>query len=175
MYRILRITLSDLFFPKKKPCMKAGNINRIYIKVCGIPHSCDFSNWLAIVVNRKLALLLLYYPYAIENEVKIWTLTEYTMVLVSGDDVVAYQHGEKSARILSSSGFQNLTFRNYQGYLYISGFVLFLHRKVHIFAKIFLQVFILPSTGLVTTQFLKRLMKFVAGWLQIWVLGGHEK
>lgn len=40
------------------------------------------------------------------------------MVLVSGDDVVAYQHGEKSARILSSSGFQNLTFRTYEGYIY---------------------------------------------------------
>uniref|UniRef100_M1D7B7 Acyl-protein thioesterase n=1 Tax=Solanum tuberosum TaxID=4113 RepID=M1D7B7_SOLTU len=37
------------------------------------------------------------------------------MVLVSGDDVVAYQHGEKSARILSSSGFQNLTLRTYEG------------------------------------------------------------
>lgn len=33
----------------------------------------------------------------------------------SGDDVVAYAHGEKSARILSLSGFQNLTFRKYDG------------------------------------------------------------
>ncbi|KAG5585856.1 hypothetical protein H5410_046290, partial [Solanum commersonii] len=31
------------------------------------------------------------------------------------DDVVAYQHGEKPARILSSSGFQNLTLRTYEG------------------------------------------------------------
>ncbi|CAN4076812.1 unnamed protein product [Withania somnifera] len=31
------------------------------------------------------------------------------------DDVVAYQHGEKSARVLSSSGFQNLTLRTYEG------------------------------------------------------------
>ncbi|KAJ8751617.1 hypothetical protein K2173_025770 [Erythroxylum novogranatense] len=30
-----------------------------------------------------------------------------------GDDVVAYKHGEKSAQILSSAGFQNLTFRTY--------------------------------------------------------------
>ncbi|KAL0393969.1 UNVERIFIED_CONTAM: Acyl-protein thioesterase 1 [Sesamum latifolium] len=33
----------------------------------------------------------------------------------SGDDVVAYKHGEKSARVLSSAGFQNLTFRSYDG------------------------------------------------------------
>ncbi|KAL2236932.1 UNVERIFIED_CONTAM: Acyl-protein thioesterase 1 [Sesamum indicum] len=33
----------------------------------------------------------------------------------SGDDVVAYKHGEKSARVLSSAGFQNLTFRPYDG------------------------------------------------------------
>ncbi|KAL7150701.1 hypothetical protein ABFS83_05G131600 [Erythranthe nasuta] len=33
----------------------------------------------------------------------------------SGDDVVAYKHGEKSARILHSAGFQNLTFRSYDG------------------------------------------------------------
>ncbi|KAL0330839.1 UNVERIFIED_CONTAM: Acyl-protein thioesterase 1 [Sesamum angustifolium] len=33
----------------------------------------------------------------------------------SGDDVVAYKHGEKSARVLSSAGFQNLTFRSYEG------------------------------------------------------------
>ncbi|XP_022862255.1 acyl-protein thioesterase 2-like isoform X4 [Olea europaea var. sylvestris] len=32
-----------------------------------------------------------------------------------GDEVVAYKHGEKSARILSSAGFQNLTFRTYDG------------------------------------------------------------
>ncbi|CDP21868.1 unnamed protein product, partial [Coffea canephora] len=35
--------------------------------------------------------------------------------VVAGDDVVAYAHGEKSARTLSSSGFQNLTFRKYDG------------------------------------------------------------
>ncbi|KAL3630035.1 hypothetical protein CASFOL_023019 [Castilleja foliolosa] len=33
----------------------------------------------------------------------------------SGDDVVAYKHGEKSASVLSSTGFQNLTFRSYDG------------------------------------------------------------
>ncbi|XP_047251556.1 acyl-protein thioesterase 1 homolog 1 isoform X5 [Capsicum annuum] len=33
----------------------------------------------------------------------------------TGDDVIAYQHGEKSARILSSSGFWNLTLRTYEG------------------------------------------------------------
>ncbi|PIN12529.1 Lysophospholipase [Handroanthus impetiginosus] len=33
----------------------------------------------------------------------------------SGDDVVAYKHGEKSAYVLSSAGFQNLTFRSYNG------------------------------------------------------------
>ncbi|KAL8521871.1 hypothetical protein ACS0TY_012145 [Phlomoides rotata] len=33
----------------------------------------------------------------------------------SGDDVVAYKHGENSARILSFAGFQNLTFRSYDG------------------------------------------------------------
>ncbi|XAR70950.1 Lysophospholipase [Bertholletia excelsa] len=32
-----------------------------------------------------------------------------------GDDVVAYDHGEKSAQTLSSAGFQNLTFRTYNG------------------------------------------------------------
>ncbi|KAG8375459.1 hypothetical protein BUALT_Bualt10G0102100 [Buddleja alternifolia] len=33
----------------------------------------------------------------------------------SGDDVVAYKHGEKSARILNSAGFSNLSFRSYNG------------------------------------------------------------
>ncbi|KAL5144921.1 Acyl-protein thioesterase 2 [Glycine soja] len=32
-----------------------------------------------------------------------------------GDDVVAYEHGERSAVTLSSSGFQNLIFRSYNG------------------------------------------------------------
>ncbi|KAL3844093.1 hypothetical protein ACJIZ3_001496 [Penstemon smallii] len=31
------------------------------------------------------------------------------------DDVVAYEHGEKSARVLSSAGFQNLMYRSYDG------------------------------------------------------------
>ncbi|XP_051151442.1 uncharacterized protein LOC127265604 [Andrographis paniculata] len=31
----------------------------------------------------------------------------------SEDDVVGHEHGEKSARVLSSAGFQNLTFRSY--------------------------------------------------------------
>ncbi|XP_073122778.1 uncharacterized protein [Henckelia pumila] len=33
----------------------------------------------------------------------------------TGDDVVAYKHGEKSASTLNSAGFQNLTFRKYEG------------------------------------------------------------
>jgi hypothetical protein len=32
------------------------------------------------------------------------------------DDVVAYEHGDNSARTLSSAGFQNLMFRSYNGY-----------------------------------------------------------
>ncbi|KAH7574154.1 hypothetical protein ACOSP7_008184 [Xanthoceras sorbifolium] len=32
-----------------------------------------------------------------------------------GDDVVAYKHGERSAQVLSSVGFRNLTFRTYNG------------------------------------------------------------
>ncbi|KAF8393255.1 hypothetical protein HHK36_021496 [Tetracentron sinense] len=32
-----------------------------------------------------------------------------------GDDVVQYKHGERSAQVLSSTGFQNLTFRTYNG------------------------------------------------------------
>ncbi|OIV97744.1 hypothetical protein TanjilG_12501 [Lupinus angustifolius] len=32
-----------------------------------------------------------------------------------GDDVVAYEYGEKSARTLSSAGFRNLSFRSYNG------------------------------------------------------------
>ncbi|KAK9149706.1 hypothetical protein Scep_008463 [Stephania cephalantha] len=32
-----------------------------------------------------------------------------------GDDVVQYQHGEKSAQILSATGFRSLTFRTYSG------------------------------------------------------------
>lgn len=34
----------------------------------------------------------------------------------TGDDVVAYEHGKRSAQTLSSAGFQNLTFRTYNGY-----------------------------------------------------------
>lgn len=37
--------------------------------------------------------------------------------IAAGDDVVAYEHGKRSAQILSSAGFQNLTFRTYDGYL----------------------------------------------------------
>ncbi|XP_073027858.1 uncharacterized protein [Primulina eburnea] len=33
----------------------------------------------------------------------------------TGDDVVAYKHGEKSACTLNSAGFQNLTFKTYEG------------------------------------------------------------
>ncbi|KAF9613619.1 hypothetical protein IFM89_009445 [Coptis chinensis] len=32
-----------------------------------------------------------------------------------GDDVVQYTHGEKSAQVLSATGFRNLTFRTYNG------------------------------------------------------------
>ncbi|KAF6164539.1 hypothetical protein GIB67_025365 [Kingdonia uniflora] len=32
-----------------------------------------------------------------------------------GDDVVQYNHGEKSAQVLSSTGFRNLTFKSYNG------------------------------------------------------------
>ncbi|KAL7181969.1 hypothetical protein ACSBR1_040813 [Camellia fascicularis] len=32
-----------------------------------------------------------------------------------GDEVVAYNHGERSAQTLSSAGFRNLTFRSYNG------------------------------------------------------------
>lgn len=32
-----------------------------------------------------------------------------------GDDVVQYEHGEKSAKVLSATGFRNLTFRTYNG------------------------------------------------------------
>ena len=39
--------------------------------------------------------------------------------LVAGDDVVAHKHGEKSAQALSSAGFRNLTFRSYNGYIYL--------------------------------------------------------
>ncbi|XVF47895.1 hypothetical protein PTKIN_Ptkin03bG0146800 [Pterospermum kingtungense] len=40
-----------------------------------------------------------------------------------GDDVVAYQHGERSAQALNSVGFRNLTFRTYNGYLIGSTFI----------------------------------------------------
>lgn len=40
--------------------------------------------------------------------------------LVSGDDVVEYKHGEKSARTLISAGFQNLAFRTYNGWVFTS-------------------------------------------------------
>lgn len=32
-----------------------------------------------------------------------------------GDDVVVHQHGEKSADVLRSNGFQSLTFKSYNG------------------------------------------------------------
>ena len=34
---------------------------------------------------------------------------------IAGDDVVPYKYGEKSAQSLSIAGFQNLTFKNYDG------------------------------------------------------------
>jgi hypothetical protein len=36
---------------------------------------------------------------------------------VSGDDVVPYKFGDKSSRALSSSGFQDVTFKSYNGYV----------------------------------------------------------
>lgn len=35
---------------------------------------------------------------------------------VSADEVVAYEHGEKAVQALTSIGFQNITFRSYEGY-----------------------------------------------------------
>lgn len=46
------------------------------------------------------------------------------MLSVTGDDVVAFKHGEKSAQTLSSAGFRNLTFRTYHGYVSINFLVL---------------------------------------------------
>lgn len=40
----------------------------------------------------------------------------------TGDDIVAFKHGEKSAHTLSSAGFRNLTFKTYNGYVGISTF-----------------------------------------------------
>jgi len=40
--------------------------------------------------------------------------------------VVAYEHGENSARTLNSAGFQNLMFRSYNGY---SIYFFFIHTK----------------------------------------------
>jgi len=37
-------------------------------------------------------------------------------LFASADDVVAYELGEKSVEALTSLGFQNLTFRSYEGY-----------------------------------------------------------
>jgi len=41
--------------------------------------------------------------------IKVW-------IVFAGDDVVAYEHGERSAMALSSAGFPNLMFRSYNGY-----------------------------------------------------------
>jgi len=38
------------------------------------------------------------------------------LIVFAGDDVVAYEHGERSAMTLSSAGFPNLMFRSYNGY-----------------------------------------------------------
>lgn len=36
------------------------------------------------------------------------------------DDVVQYKFGEKSSKALASSGFVDVTFKSYAGYVYIS-------------------------------------------------------
>lgn len=38
---------------------------------------------------------------------------------VTADDVVPYKHGEKSAEVLRSAGYRNLSFRSYNGYVYM--------------------------------------------------------
>ena len=37
-------------------------------------------------------------------------------VFVSADEVVAFEHGEKAVEALTSLGFQNITFKSYEGY-----------------------------------------------------------
>jgi hypothetical protein len=60
--------------------------------------------------------------------------------LVPGDDVVAYTHGEKSAQILRSTGFQNIIFRPYEGYL-LNAFLSATKISSGLKAKILLKAF----------------------------------
>lgn len=39
--------------------------------------------------------------------------------LATGDEVVPYKHGERSYQALSLSGFRNLSYKTYEGYLKI--------------------------------------------------------
>ncbi|CAA3003980.1 acyl- thioesterase 2-like [Olea europaea subsp. europaea] len=97
-----------------------------YYFVCTLKHTSFIPyQSMLLVVTRFFALSNLLYSRILRNQLKESNETSARAATLPillchgpGDEVVAYKHGEKSARILSSAGFQNLTFRAYDGYLY---------------------------------------------------------
>lgn len=96
--------------------------------------------------------------------------------LLAGDDVVIFKHGEKSAEVLTSTGFKNLAFKTYSGYPIQS-----ISLMLHFISKCSSQPTFSSSNqfkltdfcaGLGTTQSPKKWMMSANGSLQNWSLMG---
>lgn len=83
----------------------------------------------------------------------------------AGDEDVLYKHGEKSAEILRSSGFRNLTFKAYNGC--VTNLVIDSFKFDEI--KLFYSKNIWNHAGLATILSHKRWMMFASGSLPGWV------
>lgn len=81
--------------------------------------------------------------------------------LVSADDVVEHKHGEKSAEILRSSGFQNITFCTYNGYSLMTNGTVRISLVVSL-TRFFIYI------GLVITLSHRKCMMCVVGSLERW-------
>lgn len=57
--------------------------------------------------------------------------------MITGDDVVPYKFGEKSSRVLVSTGFQDATFKAYNGYVSCFNSVTYRSQLLIIFAPLY--------------------------------------
>ena len=82
------------------------------------------------------------------------------LVVLAADDVVRYKFGEKSSKALSSSGFNDVTFKSYAGYVVLIWPKLFSWISYGEFPTVFFGFWI---SGLATTHTLRRSRIFVVG------------
>lgn len=93
-------------------------------------------------------------------------ISDHRVILVSfdaGDDVVPFKFGEKSSKALTSSGFQDVTFKAYKGYVDSDPSHQAPSYLILKYTRATFLVFCSKYSGLVTTQFLRRWMRSVHG------------